>query len=135
MVARWLRIASPRPVVDPGDLVHPARIAWRILAAPCSGYPVTWSAPADDSTFAVSGPVARLDARWNSSRTFCDTCWTAFRAAEPLTGVPTPAPPGTRQTMPLSELQPGFTYQVQILAEDDRRGGAPSTSRLSAPIT
>ncbi|HEV2106403.1 MAG TPA: galactose oxidase early set domain-containing protein, partial [Candidatus Eisenbacteria bacterium] len=133
-IARWLRIATPRPLVDPGDLVHPARIHWRIMAGACGVYRLSWLAPADDSTFAVSGPVARLDARWSATRSLCDTCWEAFRAAEPLVATPIPAPPGTPQTMPLSELQPGFTYQVQILAEDDRRAGAPSTSPLSSPI-
>ncbi|HEV2106204.1 MAG TPA: galactose oxidase-like domain-containing protein, partial [Candidatus Eisenbacteria bacterium] len=135
MVARWLRLANPRPTVDPGDLVHPIRTQWAFNGNPCDGYTLTWNAPADDSNLAVSGIASNYDARWTSSLTLCDTCWSAFRSATQLTATPTMLPPGSPQSMRLDELSPGFTYRLQMVAADDRRALAPSTSPLSPLIT
>ena len=130
-IARWLRLANPRPRVDPGDLMRPGRPLTDIFYNPCDGYMLHWNEPADDSNYAVSGPVESYDIRWTTSLTLCDTCWTAFRSATHFAATPAPGTPGASVRMSLAELTPGYTYKLQMVADDDRRGNSPPTSALS----
>ncbi len=84
---------------------------------------ISWSAPCDNGTDTLSGPVKGYDIRYYTSMINSGTWDTASECdAEPL-----PAAPGTQQTFTISELLPGTKYYIALKSSDER----PNISLLS----
>ena len=73
---------------------------------------LTWTAPGDDS---LTGTAAQYDLRYS---TVAITA-TNFSTATRFTGTPTPAAPGSPQTVTVTGLQPSTTYYFAIKTGDD----------------
>lgn len=74
-----------------------------------------WTAPGDDGTI---GRASSYDLRYSEAPVGSDTTawWAAAASAGPL---PRPLPPGTRESLTVSGLEPGKTYYFIIRAADE----------------
>ncbi len=138
-IARWIRIAASLGY-DPNDMLRPGRPEWS--SDQSTDCPFThafeWTAPADDSTYAISGKVGGYVVKYATGSTSpCNTCWSTFNSSMttyvdgPLTG----AAPGSPESFTASGLTVGLTYKFQALSYDDRRPSPYQTSRLSTVVT
>jgi hypothetical protein len=84
---------------------------------------VNWSAPADNGTDALSGPVQSYDIRYSTS-TITLGNWDFIQNA---TGEPTPASPGIEQSLKINGLAQGTQYYLALRSLDER----PNISPLS----
>lgn len=85
---------------------------------------LTWTAPGDDS---LTGTAAQYDLRYS---TVAITA-TNFATATRFTGTPTPAAPGSPQTVTVTGLQPSTTYYFAVKTGDE----VPNWSGLSNVIS
>ncbi|TMQ72170.1 MAG: hypothetical protein E6K80_03430 [Candidatus Eisenbacteria bacterium] len=74
--------------------------------------PLSWTAPGDDS---LTGTATQYDLRYS---TVAITS-TNFSSATRFTGTPTPAAPGTRQSVTVTGLQSNTTYYFAIKTGDE----------------
>jgi chitodextrinase len=94
---------------------------------------LSWTTPGDDS---LSGTAAQFDLRYSTSSITA----TNFAGATRWTGTPTPAAPGTRQSVTVTGLQPNTTYWFAIKTADEVPNWAAisnviSRTTLAAPDT
>lgn len=87
---------------------------------------LTWTAPGDDD---VTGQATRYDLR--RSRTAIVT-YTDFGNATPVTGVPTPSPAGTPQTVTATGLTPNTRYWFALRTVDEAGNWSELSNILSA---
>jgi hypothetical protein len=129
-IARWVFIGEPPHSADMADRERPGAVTLGILSGCTGTAAVYWNAPADDSTFAVTGPVASYDLRWRAGPI---GNWSEFEAATPLSGEPSPADPGTMQVADVD--LPDGSYTLALISRDDRNAYAQNTSPLSNALT
>jgi chitodextrinase len=84
---------------------------------------VNWSAPADNGTITVSGPVQSYDLRYSTANINLGN----WASATQCTGLPTPASPGTKQNYTITNLAPGTQYYIALRSQDE----LPNLSPLS----
>ena len=85
---------------------------------------LTWTAPGDDS---LTGTATQYDLRYSTVAITPSNFSTALR----WTGAPTPAAPGSPQTVTVTGLQPSTTYYFAIKTADE----VPNWSGLSNVIS
>ncbi len=93
---------------------------------------LSWTAPADDASNPASGPVDHYKVIYSQSA--LTNCSSGTEATNP----PTPATPGTTQTMTISGLTPGQLYNLSICTWDEENnptGGAFATPVSTTPAT
>ncbi len=98
------------------DLIAPARILDLALAAAGRDTTITlvWTAPGDDGGL---GRASAYRMRYSTSAVGTDTtAW--WNAATALTGLPTPAPAGTRESYSASALPQSLCYFVMTTADE-----------------
>jgi hypothetical protein len=88
---------------------------------------LSWIAPADDAGNNASGPVTSYLVKYSTSP------FTSWNDGTLITnGVPTPAAPGTAQTMTVSGLTPGTLYYFAIRAQDEGSNLSHNYAMVSA---
>ena len=85
---------------------------------------LNWTTPGDDS---LTGTAAQFDLRYSTAAITA----TNFSAATRFTGTPSPATPGTRQTVTVTGLSANTTYYFAIKTADE----VPNWSGLSNVIS
>ncbi|MBI5711377.1 MAG: DUF1929 domain-containing protein [Candidatus Eisenbacteria bacterium] len=114
-IARWLMIGSPPADDDWGDRTRPGLVGNLSKVFLCPDYQIRWTAPADDSTWRVTGRAVSYDLRYANSPI---NTWTDFQNATPVSDVPAPADQGTFQSVNVS-LDPGLHYYFRLVSYDD----------------
>ncbi|WP_171636624.1 fibronectin type III domain-containing protein [Paenibacillus plantarum] len=110
------------------DSVAPKRIDTLTASSPTSNsVSLSWTAVGDDNN---SGTATSYDVRYNMSY-ISSTNWATSTQA---TGEPTPAAPGTPQSMTVTGLSAGVTYYFAIKAVDDV-GNVSSLSTIASATT
>lgn len=94
---------------------------------------LSWTTPGDDS---LTGNASQFDLRYSTSPITAAN----FTAATRFTGTPTPAAPGTRQSVTVTGLLPATTYYFAIKTADEVPNWAGlsnvfSRATLAAPDT
>ncbi len=87
-----------------------------------SSLTLTWIAPGDDAN---TGQAARYDLRWSTGDLDEDAEW---EAATPVTGLPSPQPAGSIETITVAGLAPDMTYAFALVAEDEAGNRSPRSN-------
>jgi lysophospholipase L1-like esterase len=96
------------------DLVAPAAITdLKVESAGITSLTLSWTAPGDDGN--DQGQAASYDIRYSTQPIDYYNFFSAIR----VTNVPTPAAPGTKETLQVLGLQPNTTYYFAIRTADD----------------
>ena len=116
-VARWISVGASA-ATDSCDVTAPATVS-TLSRTPChegvdSQYLLTWTAPADDGSFAASRRATLYDIRQYGAP-ITDANW---HLAEPVGG-PVPADPGATESMVVTVTD--LTY-IRMKAKDNRDG-------------
>jgi hypothetical protein len=93
---------------------------------------LTWDAVGDDG---ITGTATSYEVRFSNTPISTETLWSA--ATPVITGIPTPAPFPTSQTMTVSGLFPGSIYYFSVRAKDEagNLGGLSNSPGLEATNT
>jgi phosphodiesterase/alkaline phosphatase D-like protein len=119
-------IASKTTAAAP-DLIRPAPIAMTITGQTDSTVTVQWTAVGDDS---LTGTATSYDLRMSTSVITAAN----FASATALTGEPTPAAPGTIQSMTVRGLSRQVTYWFAIKVTD-KGGNVSAISNVPSVTT
>jgi hypothetical protein len=87
---------------------------------------VNWSAPADNGTTTVSGPVQSYDLRYSTTNINLGN----WASTTQCFGLPAPASPGTKQNFTITGLAPGTQYYIALRSQDERPNLSPLSNIL-----
>ncbi|SET85741.1 lamin tail domain-containing protein [Stigmatella erecta] len=122
-----LESASSEPFTL-SDTVPPAAPVLSLASASDTSLTVRWEAVGDDG---VLGTASSHDLRYSTAAIVSDA---DFQAATPVTGLGSPASPGTTESALLSGLTPGTSYFVALQVKDTAGNAVRSaTLAVSTP--
>jgi hypothetical protein len=117
----WSNLSNPAPVISgsSADTTSPGRVSDLTAITGSSGGSInlSWTAPADDG---CCEPANHYKLRWSQTY-ISENNWAT---SQEVSGLPTPASPGTRQGITVSGLTPGALYHFALRAYDE--AGNPS---------
>jgi hypothetical protein len=116
----WLNNITP-------DITPPGMVIDLIVTnANSSSITVNWTAPADNGTDALSGPVKSYEIRY--SENVLDLLnWTTATECD---NEPTPAAPGTEESYTIKGLAAGTLYYIRLLCNDERPNFSPLSNMV-----